>query len=122
MYKKYEAERLDATELQRLQEAKERFFRMNPIPPKDSHHFRKARKAKQSEKMLSAEAIRAHEQHWMEMWTAAKNELKQLRDDLRSEEDEEVRSELIADIEGLKKRKGDWAQLLGIHRNYSEAL
>ena len=50
----------------------------------------------------------------MEMWQSAKNELKALRDDLRAEADEEVRAELTADIEGLKRRKGDWGRLLGL--------
>ena len=55
------------------------------------------------------------EKHWMEMWKEAKNELKQLREDLRNEADEDVRVEMMADIEGLKKRKDDWAKLLGLN-------
>ena len=55
------------------------------------------------------------EKHWMEMWKEAKNELKQLREDLRNEVDDEVRAELMSDIQGLKKRKNDWARLLGLN-------
>jgi len=44
------------------------------------------------------------ERHWMEMWKESKNELKQLR------EDEDVRVEILTDIEAVKRRKGeeDW--------------
>jgi hypothetical protein len=55
----------------------------------------------------------------MEMWKDAKNELKQLREDLKNESDEEVRNELLLDIEGWKKRKGDWAKLLGLNESSS---
>ena len=51
----------------------------------------------------------------MEMWKDSKNELKLLREDLKNELDEDVRVELMADIEGLKKRKGDWGRLLGLN-------
>jgi len=112
-FKKYETERLDPTEVQRLTDAKERYFRMNPIV-EEASLFRKRRKLMEGEKMLSVDELRVHEKHWMEMWKAAKNELRQLREDLKVEMDEEVRAELMADIEGLKKRKGDWARLLGL--------
>ena len=49
------------------------------------------------------------------MWKECKNELKQLREDLKNEMDDDVRAELIADVEGMKKRKGDWAKLLGLN-------
>ena len=67
------------------------------------------------EKILSVEELRVQERHWMEMWKDAKNELKGLREDLKNEVDEDVRAELMSDIEGLKKRKGDWAKLLGLN-------
>lgn len=41
-------------------------------------------------------------------------ELKKLRADLNEEADEEVKDELKSDIDGLKKKKDDWAMLLGI--------
>ena len=56
----------------------------------------------------------AEEKHWMEMWKVAKAELKAAQEELRGEVDEEVRAELMADIEGLEKRMGEWAQLLGM--------
>ena len=59
--------------------------------------------------------LRVQESHWMAMWKDSKNELKQMREDLKNEDDEEVRAEMMADIEGLKKRKGDWAKLLGLN-------
>ena len=64
---------------------------------------------------LTVEERHTQERHWMEMWKDAKNELKQLREDLKKETDEEVRKELLLDIEGWKKRKGDWAKLLGLN-------
>ena len=54
------------------------------------------------------------EHHSMEMWKDAKNKLKGLRKDLKNEVDEEVRAQLMSDIEDTKKRKGDLAKLLGM--------
>lgn len=112
-HKKYEEERLDDAEIARLKDAKETYMRMNPIVEEAS--IRKKRKMKDGEKILSVDELRVQERHWMEMWKDAKNELKHLRQDLKVEADEEVRGELIADIDGLKKRKGDWAKLLGLN-------
>mmetsp|Transcript_3988 Transcript_3988/g.6814 ORF Transcript_3988/g.6814 Transcript_3988/m.6814 type:complete len:82 (-) Transcript_3988:1924-2169(-) len=42
------------------------------------------------------------------------NELKKLRLDLSEEADEEVKDELKSDIDGLKKKKDEWAIFLGI--------
>ncbi len=117
-HKKYEEERLDDTEHARLKEAKEQYLRMNPQVEESS--IRKKRKMSSGEKILSVEELRIQERHWMEMWKDAKNELRQLRQDLKDEADEEVRAELMADIEGLKKRKGDWARLLGLNENASQ--
>jgi|SaaInl74LU_5_DNA_1037368.scaffolds.fasta_scaffold26965_1 hypothetical protein len=55
-----------------------------------------------------------NEQHWMSMWKDARAELKKLRLDLSEEADEEVKDELKSDIDGLKKKKDEWAMLLGI--------
>lgn len=113
VYKKYAAERLrDPAEQKRLLDAKERYFRMNPIV-EEARLFGKGHEVKVG-KMLSVDELRMHEKHWMQMWKAAKNELKQLRNELKVEMDEEVRSELMADIEGLKKRKNDWGKLLSL--------
>jgi len=56
----------------------------------------------------------AKEVHWMEMWKDANAQLKQLRAELKCLVDDVVRAELLVDIEGLKKRKGDMAKLLGM--------
>eukprot|EP00578_Thalassiosira_sp_NH16_P022692 CAMPEP_0181098876 /NCGR_PEP_ID=MMETSP1071-20121207/12362_1 /TAXON_ID=35127 /ORGANISM="Thalassiosira sp., Strain NH16" /LENGTH=267 /DNA_ID=CAMNT_0023181505 /DNA_START=40 /DNA_END=843 /DNA_ORIENTATION=- len=119
-HKKYESERLDDGEIARLREAKETFMRMNPIVEESS--IRKKRKMKEGEKVLSVDELRVQERHWMEMWKDAKNELKQLRQDLKDEADEEVRAELFADVEGLKKRKGDWARLLGLNDASTDSI
>ena len=54
------------------------------------------------------------------MWKDSRAELRQLRGDLRNEVDDEVRAELMQDIEGLKKRKIDWGKLLGIKEMVDE--
>mmetsp|Transcript_8616 Transcript_8616/g.14972 ORF Transcript_8616/g.14972 Transcript_8616/m.14972 type:complete len:299 (-) Transcript_8616:205-1101(-) len=113
VHKKYEAERLDDSEIARLRDAKAAYLRINPIVEETS--IRKKRKMRDGEKILSVDELRVQERHWMEMWKDAKNELKQLRTDLKEEVDEEVRAEIMADIEGLRKRKGDWARLLGLN-------
>ena len=91
---------------------------MNPLVEEAS--LRKRRKTDKGEKLLSVEELRVQEKHWMEMWKEAKAELKQARDDLKNEVDEEVRAELMADIEGLKRRKGDWAKLLGLNEGQTD--
>ncbi|KAL7544397.1 hypothetical protein ACHAWF_007780 [Thalassiosira exigua] len=110
-HRRYEAERLDDHELHRLREAKNTFLRMNPLVEEST--IRRKRKLGEGEKLLSVEELRVQEKHWMEMWKEAKNELRQLRQDLKQEDDPEVRAELMSDIEGLKRRKGDWGKLLG---------
>lgn len=112
-HKRYEEERLDDVELNRLREAKATYLRMHPQVEEQS--IRKRRRAEKGEKVLSVEELRVQEKHWMEMWRDSKNELRQLRQDLKEEPDEEVRAELQRDIEGMKKRKGDWARLLGLN-------
>ncbi|KAL3789938.1 hypothetical protein ACHAW5_005483 [Stephanodiscus triporus] len=109
---KYETERLDDAEQARLKDARETFLRMNPIVEEQT--LRKKRKLRDGEKLLTVDELRVQERHWMEMWKDATAQLRQLRIDLKDEVDADVRAELIADIEGLKKRKGDWAKLLGL--------
>ena len=52
--------------------------------------------------------------HWFDMWKDAKAELKKLREELKDETDEEVKAELKSDIDGLKRKKDEWAELLGM--------
>mmetsp|Transcript_30686 Transcript_30686/g.56229 ORF Transcript_30686/g.56229 Transcript_30686/m.56229 type:complete len:303 (-) Transcript_30686:123-1031(-) len=111
-HKKYEEERLDEVEILRLRDAKSAYLTMHP--PVEELSIRKQRKAREGEKLLSVDELRVQERHWMGMWKDAKNELRQLRADLKEEADEEIRGEMMADIAGLKKRKGDWARLLGL--------
>ena len=109
---KYETERLDEAEQARLKDARDTYMRMNPIVEEQT--LRKKRKLREGEKLLTVDELRVQESHWMAMWKDASAELRQLRLDLKNEEDPDVRGELMADIEGLKKRKGDWAKLLGL--------
>jgi hypothetical protein len=53
-------------------------------------------------------------QEWTEMWKDAYAQLKQLRAEIKDEVDDVVRAEMLIDIEGWKKRKGDMAKLLGM--------
>lgn len=59
---KYETERLDETETNRLRECKETFLRMNPIV--EERTIRKKRKTKDGEKILTVEELRIQERHW----------------------------------------------------------
>ena len=56
----------------------------------------------------------AQERHWMDMWKDTGNEITRLRGELREETDEDVISDIKADIKGLRKRKADFAKLLGM--------
>lgn len=120
---KYEEERLTDMEKARLREARLMYIRKNPVvleesvPPHIPGTRRRRKKKgdkKEKEKPLTVCEKRVQERHWMEMWRDAKNELRQLRQDLKEEEDPEVRAELVADIDGLRKRKRDWGSLLGL--------
>lgn len=111
-HRKYETERLDEAEQARLKDARDTYMRMNPIVEEQT--LRKKRKLREGEKLLTVDELRVQESHWMAMWKDASAELRQLRLDLKNEEDPDVRGELMADIEGLKKRKGDWSKFLGL--------
>jgi len=55
------------------------------------------------------------------MWTKARDTLKALREELKTETDEGVKAELMQDIEGFKKRKNEWAKLLRLDRAESSS-
>ncbi|KAL7494953.1 hypothetical protein ACHAWT_003557 [Skeletonema menzelii] len=114
-HKKYEETMMNEEEVKRLVEAKEMYFKMFPVVT-ESNILRKRKRAfLTGEKNLTTEEVRNQEKHWMTMWKDAKDELRKLRDELRLETDEEVRNELMKDIEGLKNKKDDWAKLLGLN-------
>ena len=54
------------------------------------------------------------EKFWMEMWKDAGNEIKKLRRELKEETDEAAIADMQADIKGLRKRKLEFAKLLGM--------
>ena len=54
------------------------------------------------------------EKFWMEMWKDAGNEIKKLRRELKDETDEAAIADMQADIKGLRKRKLEFAKLLGM--------
>jgi hypothetical protein len=56
----------------------------------------------------------AQEKYWMEMWKDAGNEIKKLRRELKDETDEAAIADMQADIKGLRKRKLEFAKLLGM--------
>eukprot|EP00581_Thalassiosira_minuscula_P008770 CAMPEP_0183701946 /NCGR_PEP_ID=MMETSP0737-20130205/188_1 /TAXON_ID=385413 /ORGANISM="Thalassiosira miniscula, Strain CCMP1093" /LENGTH=305 /DNA_ID=CAMNT_0025928457 /DNA_START=21 /DNA_END=935 /DNA_ORIENTATION=- len=118
-HKKYEANRLDEKEMLRLREAKRTYLRMNPRVGESSIRT-KRKKTAEGEKLLSVDELRVQERHWMDMWKDAKNMLRQLRRELKEETDEEVRAELLADIAGLKRRKEDWAKMLGLDERIAD--
>jgi DNA polymerase sigma len=113
-------EHLDEVEMTRLKVARDTFLSINPGG--DNNHEQQHRKrhrkiggggGEQSAPM-TVEKCRIQEIHWMEMWKDANIQLKQLRAEIKDEMDDVVRAEMLVDIEGLKKRKGDMAKLLGM--------
>ena len=105
-HKKYEETMMNEEEVKRLVEAKDMYFKENIL---------RKRKRAFLTSPLTTEEVRNQEKHWMAMWKDAKDELKKLREEMRAETDEEVRAELMKDIEGLKNKKDDWAKLLGLN-------
>ncbi|KAL7544398.1 hypothetical protein ACHAWF_007781 [Thalassiosira exigua] len=61
-------------------------------------------------------ASRETEKHWMEMWSMARRELREIRKDLKAEDDPEVIKDLEADARVLTKRKADYAEKLGYEK------
>ena len=74
---------------------------------------------KEIRKLTMDKETSAKEVHWVGMWKDANAQLKQLRAELKclvqnNMVDDAVCAEVLIDIEGLKKRKGDMAKLLGM--------
>eukprot|EP00574_Skeletonema_japonicum_P004333 CAMPEP_0201713606 /NCGR_PEP_ID=MMETSP0593-20130828/384_1 /ASSEMBLY_ACC=CAM_ASM_000672 /TAXON_ID=267983 /ORGANISM="Skeletonema japonicum, Strain CCMP2506" /LENGTH=218 /DNA_ID=CAMNT_0048202779 /DNA_START=155 /DNA_END=811 /DNA_ORIENTATION=- len=114
-HKKYEETMMNEEEVKRLVEAKDIYFKMFPVVSEHNILRKRKRAFMTGEKNLTTEEVRNQEKHWMQMWKDAKDELRKLRDELRLETDEEVRVELMKDIDGLKNKKDDWAKLLGLN-------
>mmetsp|Transcript_8916 Transcript_8916/g.20030 ORF Transcript_8916/g.20030 Transcript_8916/m.20030 type:complete len:241 (-) Transcript_8916:145-867(-) len=64
---------------------------------------------------------RNNEKHLMEMWSLTRCELRELRKELKVEEDEDVIRELEGDVRALKKRKVDFAEMLGFPKDEEES-
>lgn len=60
---------------------------------------------------------RQAEKHLMEMWSLTRKEIRDLRKDLKEEEDENVIRELESDIRVLIKKKADYADMLGFPKD-----
>lgn len=73
------------------------------------------------ETILSNEEIRSREKHWMDMWITISRELNRLRKEFKeadAETDEDFVEEIKMDMEGLKKKKREVAELLGMTVNH----
>ena len=62
-------------------------------------------------------ALRTNDKHLMEMWSLTRREIRQIRVELKDEEDEDVIRELESDVRALQKRKADYAELLGFSKD-----
>lgn len=116
-HKKYEESAMNDDEVKRLVDAKEMYFKMFPVVSETNVLRKRKRAFLKGEVNLTTDEVRNQEKHWMNMWKDAKDELKKLRDELRLETDEDVRAELLRDIDGLKNKKDDWAKLLGLNES-----
>lgn len=63
---------------------------------------------------------RSNEKHLMDMWSTTRCELRELRKELKEEVDEGVIRELEGDVRALKKRKADFAEMLGFEKDKEE--
>ena len=60
---------------------------------------------------------RTNERHWLDMWRDLSQEISRLRKEKKDETDLNVVVELESDINGLKKKKAQFARLLGMGGN-----
>ena len=65
---------------------------------------------------------RSNQKHDLEMWSTVRREIKELKKELASEEDEEARVELERDIKNLKKMKAGFDEQLGFCSESAEAM
>ncbi len=91
----------------------------SPMPPTRGEGpgispVRKKAKLNYSEISLRMdEEKRSQEKHLMEMWSLTRKEIRELRNELKDEEDADVVREVEGDMRVLKKRKADYAVMLG---------
>ncbi|KAL3800219.1 hypothetical protein ACHAWO_005686 [Cyclotella atomus] len=71
-------------------------------------------KLKKSKRISRSEERRQQEMHYMNLWRETRAELKVMRQQLKVETIQESIDELNVDIAGLKRKKDEWAKLLGI--------
>jgi gas vesicle protein len=57
---------------------------------------------------------RTMEKHWMDMWKDVSREISRLRREMKDETDVDVMEDLEADICALKKKKAEFARMLGM--------
>ena len=57
---------------------------------------------------------RTMERHWLDMWKDVSQEISRLRNEIRHETDVDVINELHSDISALKRKKSEYARLLGM--------
>lgn len=84
----------------------------SPVKKKPRHE-----NAYESVSMRMDAEKRINEKHWMEMWAFARKELREVRQELKEEEDGDAIRDLEGDVRVLKKRKADYAEMLGFPRD-----
>ncbi|KAL7527290.1 hypothetical protein ACHAXR_002865 [Thalassiosira sp. AJA248-18] len=75
-----------------------------------------ARKKTKQEHACSDTSVR-NERHLADMWSLTRREIREIRQELKTEEDEDVIKELEKDVRILKKRKADYAERLGFPKD-----
>ena len=63
-----------------------------------------------------------NEKHLMEMWVMTRREIREIRKELKEEDNHEIRKELEGDVRVLKKRKGEYADILGLKEEEEGAV
>lgn len=74
------------------------------------------RRSAENAERRSAER-RLAEKHLMEMWSRTRKEVRELRTELKEEEDEAVVRELESDIRVLTRKKAEYAELMGLPKD-----
>ena len=88
------------------------------IPTKSKRPRLENASAKISERRVAEN--RTNDKHLMEMWSLTRREIRQIRVELKDEENEDIIRELESDVRVLRKRKADYAELLGFPKDDEE--